>query len=221
VACRCASEAVSAYRRPVPIDIGVGANCLTIERWRRGPTHWVIICALVGTKLRRDQLVRSACRERNEPLARQAKRCEFGLDGGSAIFRHFKLNPPRKLEPTNLTGSAGPPSFLSSSGGSVGSAPAYLRPPMVVASSTWRCSQPSTLVGQSPGGPTRTRWGFVRRLAGSLMDEVSAQVGGVRGQTPCCWRRTDDIFAGYWPHQRRDRHALQQRPEVRRFSRQA
>jgi len=91
VACRCASEAVSAYRRPVPIDIGVGANCLTIERWRRGPTHWVIICALVGTKLRRDQLVRSACRERNEPLAKARSDANSGLDGGSAIFRHFKL----------------------------------------------------------------------------------------------------------------------------------
>ena len=91
MACRCASEAVSAYRRPVPIDIGVGANCLTIERWRRRPTHWVIICALVGTKLRRDQLVRSACRERNEPLAKARSDANSGLDGGSAIFRHFKL----------------------------------------------------------------------------------------------------------------------------------
>ena len=50
----------------------------------------------------RQQLVRSACRERNEPLAKARSDANSGLDGGSAIFRHFKLESA--TENRNLMG---------------------------------------------------------------------------------------------------------------------
>ncbi len=86
------------------------------------------------------------------------------------------------------------------------------------------------LVGQAPGGPDEDPEGFpFGGWQAPLMDEVTgAQVGAAYEGTDALLlgRRTYDIFAGYWPHQEggedsADRHAVQQRPEVRRLPRHA
>jgi hypothetical protein len=85
------------------------------------------------------------------------------------------------------------------------------------------------LVGQSPGGPDEDPVGFpFGGWQAPLLDEVAgAQVAAAYEGTDALLlgRRTYDIFAAYWPHQEGgedapDRHALQQRPEVRRLPRQ-
>jgi hypothetical protein len=65
----------------------------TLSSWRRATSFLMCIESdgVAANFSARQQLVRSACRERNEPHAKARSDANSGLDGGSAIFRHSKL----------------------------------------------------------------------------------------------------------------------------------